>query len=232
MFKWLVLLSFTLALVGCRAEASNETVRNAAFLLDETTQTPDIQNIDDTEITFTVDGIELTVQRPPEWEYYATEYGLVLAEHISSVATDGQLNGLLAHIFVPPLDDFAQPAGLSDMNYALHILNEIIVRPEYIGSATVSTPVGFEWADHDAAYYLIDNGDENLTIVIGVYAEAQNRLVASSISAPKTQTDRIRAYVPELLDGIIINDTILNSDSLDVLPDPLTFPDDLPEDDA
>lgn len=205
-------------LFGC-GPVGDET----AEIVSPVTRTPAIRTVDETLVRFTIEDLELTMNRPDGWELYSTEYGVVLAEFISSVATEGTLDGLLMHVFVPPLDDFDLRAT-DGTNLAWRILSQIIENPEYVGSATVSEPVAFQWGNSQAAYYLMDNGEGNVTIVVGIVPPGTTRLIAGSVSAPFDQAHRIREQLPWLLDQLTINNLQLNGAALDFLPDPLVFP--------
>ena len=132
-------------LVGC-SPANND--RDLDIL--DKTQTPQIDTSQKDRIAFTVGDIELEANRPADWEYYPTDYGVVVAEYLSAVAQEGQLGGLFTHIWVPPLDDFSFSAA--DSNRAYSILRRIIQTPEYVGASVVSVPYSFEWGDASAAY--------------------------------------------------------------------------------
>ncbi len=212
-----------LGLVGCRA--SDAAQPDMSGIVSSVTRTPHIDSIQSDTIHLTVDDVELSVYRPAEWQSYATDYGIVLAETLGSVATDGQLGGLLAHIFVPPLSDLDNVLVTETQNPAWAILSEIIRQPEYVGSALVSEPVPFTWSGHSAAYYLVDNEEGSLTIVIGITPANSARLVACSISAPVDQAGRIRESLADLLDNLRINGVALNGSELEAaLPPVLDFP--------
>ncbi|MCL4255309.1 MAG: hypothetical protein KJ043_16230, partial [Anaerolineae bacterium] len=110
-------------------------------------------------------------------------------------------------------------------NRALNTLTRILAHPDYVGDATVSSPLPFMWGNLECAYYLMDNGEGNLTIVIGILDPQTNHLVTVSMSAPQDQQARIRAMLPTLLDGLTINNYTLSGVVLDdILPNPLVFP--------
>jgi hypothetical protein len=181
----------------------------------------------------TINGVELIVPRPDGWECYITEFGVILAERIGSVATEGTLGGLLMHIWVQPVEDLNLTVQ-DDANVAWALLSQIIDHPEYVGDASISEPMAFVWNAHDAAYYLLDNGDGNVSILLGIAISGRNELVTCSLSSPLDQAERIREVLPDLLDGLVINGEALNGAVLDSLPDPLIFPqhDDSEADDA
>jgi hypothetical protein len=175
-------------------------------------------------VNLTIGNIHLSLPYPQNWESYTTEYGIVLAEYLGSVATEGQLGGILIHLFVPPLDGFDLPIA-DESNRALVILREILTHPDYVGNATVSEPLPFIWDGWECAYYLMDNGEGNLTIVIGILDPAIDKLVTVSVSAPAEDEARIRPNLAMLLDNLVINNHNLAGDVLErILPNPLVFP--------
>ncbi|HRF96874.1 MAG TPA: hypothetical protein PLZ51_16815, partial [Aggregatilineales bacterium] len=83
----------------------------------------------------------------------------------------------------------------------------------------------FIWDNLDCAYYLMDNGEGNLTIVIGILDPLSEKLVTVSMSAPAHDETRIRQNLPILLDNLLINDHTLSGKTLEeILPKPLIFP--------
>lgn len=175
------------------------------------------------QVAFSIGDIDLSILRPDGWETYSTDYGIVLAENIVSVAQEGEQDGLLMHLFIPPLDDLSVEA-VNPSNLAWEILSEIIEDPAYVGSASVSAPYAFEWGGFDAAYYLLDNGDGSLSIVLGIAEPRSGQLITCNISAPIAQAERIRAHLPALLDGLVVNGVTLSGTELNSLPDPFEFP--------
>lgn len=219
---FVLLLTSALALVGC--QSSTDSQPELSGIVSNVTRTPNTNITQGDTVHLTVEDVDLSVYRPAQWQYYATDYGIVLAEALGSVATDGQLGGLLAHIFVPPLSDL-ETLVVDTQNPAWAILSEIVRQPEFVGSALVSEPVPFTWSGHSAAYYLVDNEEGNLTIVIGVNPANSTRLVACSISAPIDQAYRIRESLADLLGELRINGAALNGSDLEAaLPPVLEFP--------
>lgn len=188
------------------------------------TRTPTIETIAENAIQFRVQDVAISVQHPPQWETFTTEYGVVLAESLNTVATEGQIDGLFIHVWLPPLEDITLTAD-SNSSRALRILRQIVTNPDYVGDARVSAPQPLSWEDMDAAFYLMDNNEGSLTIVLGIVEPQSGAFVAASVSAPARQMARIRAALPDLLDGLTIGERSLSGASLAAaLPDPLQFP--------
>lgn len=208
-----------LSLVGCSSASETQSLSS-----DPTEDDPSAARIDSNPlVNINVDGVDLYLNKPDGWESYTTDYGIVLAENIASVAEAGQLDGLLMHVQVPPLEDLTVDAADAS-NLAWQILSEIIENPDYVGSAAVSAPFAFDWNGFDAAYYLLDNGDGNLSLVLGVAEPRTGRLITCHISAPADQADRIRQSLPVLLNNLTLNETPLPGEQLNTLPDPFEFP--------
>jgi hypothetical protein len=221
------LLLVAAMLAGCRGSFPLGQIDSPSELLYNRIQTPAAENVRNGKVTVTIGDVNLVMDYPAEWELFTTEHGVVLAEHIGSIALDDQLGGLLLYVMVPPLQDFTLPTAESQ-NQALTILHDITGSAEYIGSATATEPVGFQWSGHEAAYYLINNGEGSLSLVLGVYLAEEEKFIACSMSAPVGQAERIRELLPVLLDGLTINGTTLDNAALLRLPDPLDFPEHKP----
>jgi hypothetical protein len=154
-----------------------------------------------------------------------SQEGIVLAERVGTMQMGGQQVGVQVVIFVHSTEDFplSTPTGA---NVAWTVLNQVLTHPyEYnIGeSAAVSQPVGFDWDGYDAAYYLLNDGEGSLKMVLGL-AMPDNQLLGCNISAPAHLATRIRRSLPTVLSSLTVNGHRLDSSSLDELPDPLDFP--------
>jgi hypothetical protein len=167
--------------------------------------------------------LRLSIVVPAGWETYNTEAGIVLNEHIGSATLDQPLNGVLVHIFVPNMGDFTYPDS-ADANLAWAILKQVVSNPDYIGNALVSDPVAFDWDDYAAAYYLLNNRDETVTMLLALGMPERDHLVVCHVSVPERQAERIRAVLPDLLASLTINGTLIDAAALRDLPDPLLFP--------
>ena len=167
--------------------------------------------------------VSFGLEVPQGWQSYSTEAGIVLNERPAAITDGITLEGILIHIFSPPLDSLNQAVSRGE-NSAWHILREVVSNPEYIGNAIVSEPVAFRWSDHDAAYYLLYNRDTTVTLLLALDAPETDKLVVCHVSAPEAQSSRIRELLPDILSSLTINDTHIGSAALHNLPDPLIFP--------
>lgn len=207
---------------GCAGDALQLPMTEAELPTPDL-EVPDVITFEAHRLSLDVGGVSLSIPQPHGWETYQTDLGIVLAEHIGSVATGGTLDGMLVHIFVPPMLDIPVPI-VDNSNAAWETLRRIIADPAFVGSASVSEPAPFMWSACDAAYYLLNNGDGNVSIVIGLMLPQTRTMITISVSAPSAQSERMRSLLPLLLDSVTINGMVLDGDHLGALPDPLDFP--------
>jgi hypothetical protein len=167
--------------------------------------------------------LTLRVVVPDGWETYNTSAGIVLNEFIGSGTPDTPLAGFLIHIFVPATGTFRLPLD-DDMNMAWYALKQVVHNKEFVGEALVSEPVAFEWDGHDAAYYLLNNRDRTVTMLLALGMADRQALVVCHISVPEDQAGRIRPLLPELLESLTVDGHAIDAAALHDLPDPLVFP--------
>lgn len=167
-------------------------------------------------------GVRLEVDIPAGWQGRKTEGGIVFAERTTALSYNHQSEGIQAHVFVRLLTDFQLPLAESH-NEAWSALKQIADDKHYTRDAFVSEPFGFKWGDHDAAYYLLNDGHQSVMIIMAMTL-ASERLVAFSVSSPWSEGQTIRSILPNLLNACRVNGIQLDSSALDHLPDPLVFP--------
>ncbi len=165
----------------------------------------------------------LRIVVPSGWETYNTDDGIVLNEMIGANAPDTPLHGILIHVFVPDTENFRWPDD-DGMNLAWYILKQVVHDPDYVGDALISEPVAFDWDQHDAAYYLLNNRDGTVTMLLALGMPDGRSLVVCHVSVPDDQAQRIREDLPDLLSTLTIDDQPLDAAALHTLPDPLVFP--------
>lgn len=168
------------------------------------------------------DGVALGLWVPAGWEIQDTDDGLLLAEDFATIASGMEMKGMQIHVFVRSIHDF--PHVPEAKNMAWGVLKEIIHDPDYIGEALVSEPVGFDWDGHDAAYYLLNDGDGSKSILMAVALETPQKLIVCNFTSPANQSQRIRAMLPEILSTLTINGVNMDMSPLHSLPDPFVFP--------
>ena len=165
-----------------------------------------------------VNGIRLGMDVPTGWKAHKTPKGLLMTEHYNSV-----MMGMQVNVFVSTIGEFTIPSG-EDVNVALTVLKQIILIPQYVMGGTVSDPQGFDWDSHDAAYYLLNNGDGSVTMLVAVAIDNPPRLVVCNISSPDDYSQSIRVMLPNLLGSLAINGNTMDLTAVNELPNPLPFP--------
>jgi hypothetical protein len=164
-------------------------------------------------------GVRLGISVPWGWKAHKTPVGLMMTEHYTSAP----IAGMEVHIFVHTLTGFDLPTG-NDANIALAVLTQIIHDPQYLGRAAVSEPKGFDWDGHNAAYYLLNTGDGNVTMLVAVIIQKPQRLIVCNISSPDERSQSIRVMLPTLLATLTINGVVMDTAAVNALPVPLVFP--------
>ena len=139
------------------------------------------------------------------------------------MAPNEPLRGFLIHIFVQNVSSFHVP-DWAGRNMAWMVLKQVVRNPDYVGNALVSEPVAFEWDGHDAAYYLLNNRDGTVTMLLALDMPGQDNMIVCHVSVPAAQSERIRELLPGLLETLTIDGTQISMIALDVLPQPLVFP--------
>jgi hypothetical protein len=170
-----------------------------------------------------VEDVTLGLQVPHGWKTQTTDHGLLIAEKFGSIQSGTQLHGMQVYLFVYEMDAFDLPATPVE-NEAWAALKQVIEKPDMIGNATVSEPAGFDWDGHDAAYYLFNDGDGGLSMLLAVAISSPPRLVVCNFTAPAEKSTAIRQLLPQLLSTLSVNGDIMDSRALHELPDPLEFP--------
>lgn len=167
--------------------------------------------------------MSLRIEVPTGWETYNTDAGIVLNEHMGTGAPGSPLRGFLIHIFVPYLSKLEMPEA-SDVNMAWYVLKQVVHNPDYVGDALVSEPVAFRWDIYDAAYYLLNNRDNTVTMLLALGMPDRHSLVVCHVSVPLDQAQRIRPLLPDLLATLTIDGKRIDVSALRELPNPLVFP--------
>ena len=203
--------------------ASTPTVEPTATTPITPEVTPSVSAYTPTWKEVEVNDIRLGIEIPSGWEAQETDDGLLIAEQFGTMEYGTAIEGLQVHLFVHAFDGYQLPVS-SDTNVAWAVLEQIITQKEVIGDAVVSKPTGFDWDGRDAAYYLLNDGDGNLSVLLAVAIPTPKRLVVCNFSSPAAQASQIRLMLPQILSTLTINGVALDSDALHNLPDPLQFP--------
>lgn len=224
-------IAAALILTACQPFASAETVTTTiepAEFVDTPIDTPVIQSTEDPSsaaeapdwVETVMNGVRLGMWKPADWEIDQSQ-GLVLAER--NYSPQGiVVGGMLINCFVPLVDEFGVTEDQS--NFALAVLARVVNMPSHTHDVTVSQPVGFTWGEHRAAYYLMATGTGMRAMVLAIALPDESKVVACNVSVTMSQAQRIRAMLPQLLDGLTVDDSEMDGSVLETLPNPLPFP--------
>lgn len=215
MLTLIIYIGMSMGVVACEgvAEATLTPVPTAT-----TTPAPAVKNI-----KANLQGVQINMRVPPGWNGRTMDDGILVAEKRGSLHNTGKLMGMQVYIFVHPVNDFQKPLNNSS-HPASFILQQIIAQPALVGDSVVSDPQPFEWDGNDAAYYLVNDTNQNVSLVMAVVIANKSQLVAINISCPSERANSIRASLPTLLADLWVNGALMSVPGIDALPDPLVFP--------
>lgn len=182
------------------------------------TAVPTVKNIN-----ATLQGVQINMRVPPGWNGRKMDDGILVAEKRGSLHNTGKLMGMQVYIFVHAVNDFPRPVN-NETHPARRILQQIISEPALVGDSLVSDPQAFMWDGNDAAYYLVNDTDQNVSLVMAVVIANDSQLVAINISCPSERAANIRESLPDLLADLWVNGALMSVSGIDALPDPLVFP--------
>jgi len=209
-------VSISIVIVACEGanEATTTPVPTATI-----TPVPVVKNI-----KANLQGVQINMRIPPGWNGRKMDDGIFLAEQRGSLHNTGKLLGMQVYIFVHAVNDL--PASMNnEVHPARRILRQIISEPALVGDSVVSDPQPFSWDGNDAAYYLVNDTNDNVSLVMAVVLANETQLVAINISCPSDRAASIREALPNLLADLWVNGALMSVSGIDVLPDPLVFPD-------
>ncbi|MBA3870341.1 MAG: hypothetical protein H0X30_14445 [Anaerolineae bacterium] len=170
-----------------------------------------------------IQGVQINMRVPPGWSGRTMNDGILVTEKRGSLHNTGKLMGMQVYIFVHAVNDFPKPVNISS-HPASHILQQIIAQPDLVGNSAVSNPQSFNWDGNDAAYYLLNDTNQSVTLVMAVVIANDSQLVTINISCPSERAGSIRDSLPDLLADLWVNGALMSVSGIDALPDPLIFP--------
>jgi hypothetical protein len=183
--------------------------------------TPPVAPTEDEWSEVTSNDVTLNIRIPTGWQSIPQEYGILLTEH-AELHNANAPNGILVYVFIPVFRDLDMHR-MARGNLACAVLRQITELPSYVGDSTVSEPSCMRLNDHDAAYYLLSDGEGNRTLVLAMTVETEKILVFN-ISSSAEEAGRIRDLLLVMLANVQINGVFVDPGPLDMLPNPLEFP--------
>jgi hypothetical protein len=179
------------------------------------------------QLTIQKNGVSVTMETLPGWNAYTTaKHQLVLSEHPQPVRESGVYNGISLHIWLPEMQ---QPVTAGTPNTLSDMLRRIIQTTRTGTQAAISDPQTFEWAGNEAAYYLLNNGDENVSMILAVRLPDEAGYLALNASTSMQDSSRLPETLPQVLASLHVNEVAMGNDGLDMLPQVLSVPSYNPE---
>lgn len=174
------------------------------------------------KLTIQKNGVSVTMETLSGWNAYTTaRHQLVLSEHPQPVSEDGVYNGISLHIWLP---DMQQPLTAGTPNTLSDMLRRIIQTTRTGTQAAISDPQTFEWSGNEAAYYLLNNGDDNVSMILAVRLPDEHGYLALNASTSLDESSRLPETLPQLLASLRVNDVAFGNDGLETLPQVLSVP--------
>lgn len=208
-------VGISMVIVACEVAIEATTTPAATAT---TTPMPVVKNI-----KANLQGVQINMRVPPGWNGRKMDDGILIAEQRGSLHNTGKLMGMQVFIFVHAVNEFPIPVD-NESHPARRILRQIISEPALMGDSAVSDPQSFIWDGNDAAYYLVNDTNKNVSLVMAVVIANEAQLVAINISCPSDRAASIREALPELLADLWVNGALMSASGIDALPDPLVFP--------
>ncbi len=167
-------------------------------------------------------NVSVTMETLPGWNAYTTaKHQLVLSEHPQPVRESGIYNGISLHIWLPEMQ---QPVTAGTPNTLSDMLRRIIQTTRTGTQAAISDPQTFEWAGNEAAFYLLNNGDENVSMIVAVRLPDEAGYLALNASTSMQDSSRLPETLPQILASLRVNDVALGNAGLETLPQVLSVP--------
>ncbi len=169
------------------------------------------------------DDITLEVDIPELWTSHISEEHIILMEMSQPIDEHGAINGVIVNIWLPQKADL-DPSASATTTTAEELLGRVLDSPDLVASAAVSTPVSFRWHQYDSAYYLLNNGDGNVTLVLALTSAHTDRMIALNLSTNTKNTARLLPTLSMVLEKMHINGTKLDASLVNHLPSELPVP--------
>jgi hypothetical protein len=167
------------------------------------------------------DETTVSVTTPPQWTGILDSEHIILTQSPTPLHADGTLNGVIINIWLP---DKTEIVGDVVATKTSDLLQQITNRPSYVGTATTTDPQAFVWQDYDGAYYALNNGDGNVTLVLALSMPDSRQLIAFNLSTNANTSALLLPTFAQVLPYIRINNTSLTSSLIESLPVSVEFP--------
>lgn len=162
-------------------------------------------------------GITISALPPQGWRAFVENTHLILTTQPNTEPT------IVINVWMPH-ETLIRDLPLTHWTSTAEVLREITNTPRLIGNAVASTPQPFHWMQYDGAYYLLNNGTRNATLVIALRPAQSTQMIVINITADASTLHDLGRYAGSALENVLINQQPLRADLLALLPQPLELP--------
>lgn len=192
------------------------------FLIACRPHTPSLTPVPERTLRLSQDGVTLALDVPPAWQSRVANERIILMQMSEPIDAQGIINGVVVNLWLPAKN--IVPNTPTANTSTLEVLSQFLSNPSITESATLSTPVAFQWQQYDSAYYLLNGGDGNITLVVALTAPQTQRMIAINLSTSLDNTDSLLPTLSLLLERMSVNDNALDASLIAFLPTELPVP--------
>jgi len=160
---------------------------------------------------FTIDKTHISLMMLPGWRAYTDEAHIILARQ----SAPDEVSDVVVTIWQPNLD-------LTD-DSLITALSTITTRLRRDNQTVTSNPVPFQWAGHDAAHYVIDTGDDTVTLIMALRL-ADDQIVAINVNGVDRELSFVQETLPRLFAQFRVQDQLVGNTDLLTLSQVINVP--------
>ena len=161
-----------------------------------------------------VDDISLRLHTLMGWRGYVEREHIIITKHENDPQNTAKLT---INIWIP---DITVPDGTN----VLDALRVITGRMRSNPHIAISEPLRVSWSAHEAAYYLLNDGADRMSLIMVIQLPDQMGMVALNISNIHSDMQQLRTLLVQLFEHFAVNDVVLGADVFHHLPDILDLP--------
>jgi hypothetical protein len=160
------------------------------------------------------DDLYLSLQTLAGWHGYVERNHIILRQYGDALHA---ARNMTINIWIPDTPVLSE-TGLMDA------LRLVTGRMRSNPRIAISEPVRMEWSSHDAAYYLLNDGADRMSLIMALKIPDAQRMVALNISDVPADTRQIRTLLGQLFAQFTVNGVLLGADGFERLPETLHLP--------
>lgn len=164
----------------------------------------------------------MTLRAPEGWTSLEGDSHIILIEQRNPIGAHGLIEGLIVHVWMPTLEDLLE-VSFTPTSSASELLQQIVELPLVTANAVASKPQDFQAQGYDGAYYTLNSGDGNVTLVLMLKYNA-NDFIAFNFSTQLKYLERIPQGLAKVLEGMTVNDVPIDTAWVTSLPSVLYVP--------